>query len=321
VTTLARGGLLAPETAEAIRAGLAARPLRLPFECFYDEVGSALFDAITRLPEYGLSRAERRLLERSRHAIARELEPPLEVVELGSGSGHTTRPLLEALVRRGSTRYHPVDISPAALAECRRQLAGIPDLVVRPIEGAHVEGLDEAVAQRAARGTLAVLFLGSNIGNFEPPRARELLCEVRARLKPGDFVLLGADLVKPAPVLLAAYDDAAGVTAAFNRNALVHLNRELDADFEPRAFAHRALYDAAARRVEMHLVSRASQSVRVRAFGLELRLAKGDWIWTESSYKFLPGELQRLGRECGFEAAGEWTDSSWAFTLSLMRSV
>jgi dimethylhistidine N-methyltransferase len=321
VTTLARGGLLAPETAEAIRSGLAARPLRLPFECFYDEVGSALFDAITRLPEYGLSRAERRLLERSRHAIARELAPPLEVVELGSGSGHTTRPLLEALVRHGATRYHPVDISAAALAECRRQMAGIPDLVVRPIEGAHVEGLDQAVAQRVAHGTLAVLFLGSNIGNFEPPRARELLCEVRARLKPGDFVLLGADLVKPAAVLLAAYDDAAGVTAAFNRNALVHLNRELDADFDPRAFAHRALYDAAARRVEMHLVARAPQSVRVSALGLELQLSKGDWIWTESSYKFLPGELQRLGLECGFEAAGEWTDSGWSFTLSLMRSV
>ena len=321
MTTLARGGLLTPETAEAIRSGLGTRPLRLPFECFYDDVGSALFDAIARLPEYGLSRAERRLLERSRHAIAQELAPPIEVVELGSGSGHTTRPLLEALVRQGATRYYPVDISPAALAECRRQMAGIPDLVVRPIEGTHLEGLEAAAAQRVGHGTLLVLFLGSNIGNFEPARTHEFLCELRARLKPGDRVLLGADLVKPSALLLAAYDDAAGVTAAFNKNALVRLNRELDADFEPRAFAHRALYDARARRVEMHLVARTPQLVRVPAFGLELRLAKGDWIWTESSHKFLPGELQRLGLECGFEAAGEWTDSSWPFTLSLMTSV
>jgi dimethylhistidine N-methyltransferase len=321
VTTLARGGLLTPETAEAIRSGLGTRPLRLPFECFYDDVGSALFDAITRLPEYGLSRAERRLLERCRHAIAQELAPPLEVVELGSGSGHTTRPLLEALVRQGATRSYPVDISPAALALCRRQMAGITDLVVRPIEAAHVEGLDAAVAQRLGHGTLLLLFLGSNIGNFEPARAREFLCEVRARLKPGDFVLLGADLVKPAALLLAAYDDAAGVTAAFNRNALVRLNRELEADFEPRAFAHRALYEAGARRIEMHLVAGAPQSVRVGAFDLALELAAGESIWTESSYKFLPGELSRMGEDCGFEAVGEWTDPGWPFALSLMTSV
>ncbi len=321
MTTIARGCLRAPDTAEAIRSGLTGRPMRLPFECFYDDVGSALFDAITRLPEYGLSRAERRLLERCRHAIAQQLAPPLEVVELGSGSGHTTRPLLEALVRQGATRYYPVDISPAALAECQRHMDGIPNLVVRPIEGSHLEGLDAAVARRVAHGTLSVLFLGSNIGNFEPPRARELLCEIRARLTPGDFVLLGADLVKAAPLLLDAYDDAAGVTAAFNRNALVRINRELDADFEPRAFAHRALYDAGARRVEMHLVAREPQSVRVGALGLALRFAAGDSIWTESSYKFLPGELTRLGLECGFGAAGEWTDADWPFTLTLLASV
>ena len=320
MTTLAPFGLLASETAEAIRVGLSTRPLRLPFECFYDDVGSALFEAITLLPEYGISRAERRVLERSRHAIAERLQPPIEAVELGSGSGRTTRPLLEALARRGATRYHPVDISAGALAECRRQMDGIAGLAVRPFEGTHADGLAAAAAQRAPGSTLLVLFLGSNIGNFEPPRALSFMREVRSRLKPGDFMLLGADLVKPVPVLLAAYDDAAGVTEAFNKNALVRVNRELEADFDPKAFEHRALYEPRLRRVEMHLVAKAPQALRVRALDLALRLDAGETIWTESSCKFLPGEPWRMGAASGFLPVGEWTDSTWPFSLSLIAA-
>jgi dimethylhistidine N-methyltransferase len=318
VTTLAPAGLLGPETARAIRVGLSTRPLRLPFECLYDEVGSALFDAITLLPEYGVSRAERRLLDRHREVIAEWLPHHLEVVELGSGTGRTTHRLLEGLARRGPVLYHPVDISPSALAECQRQMEGIRGLTVQPFEGTHQEGLGAVVARRQPGSTLLVLFLGSNIGNFEPPRARGFLSDVRSRLQTGDGLLLGADLVKPEPVLLAAYDDSVGVTAAFNRNALARVNRELEADFDIKAFAHRAVYDKEARRVEMHLVTEETQHVRVAVLGLDLWLAPGETIWTESSYKFLPDELPRMGGASGFASAVEWIDALWPFSLSLL---
>jgi L-histidine Nalpha-methyltransferase len=318
MTTLAPAGLLVPRLAEAIRTGLKTRPFRLPFECFYDEVGSALFDAITILPEYGVARAERRLLERHREVAAEWLPHHLEVVELGSGTGRTTHRLLETLARRGPVLYHPVDISPTALVECQRQMAGVRDLTVRPFEGTHEEGLRAVVASRQPATTLLVLFLGSNIGNFERPRAKAFLSDVRAQMQTGDCMLLGADLVKPEPLLLAAYDDPAGVTAAFNRNALARVNRELDADFDIRAFAHRAVYDKEARRVEMHLVTEETQHVRVGALDLDLWLAPGETIWTESSYKFLPDEVPRMGARCGFASVVEWIDAQWPFSLSLL---
>jgi len=313
-------GLLQPAVADAIREGLKGRPRRLPFECFYDEVGSALFEAITQLPEYGLSRAGRRLLARHRDEVARQLPAGLEVVELGSGSGKMTRVLLEALVERGPVVYHAVDISPAALEECERELARIPGLTVSPFEGSHLAGLEAAVARRGEGKAVLVLFLGSNIGNFARPEATAFLREVRARLQPGDAFLLAADLVKPEPVLLRAYDDPVGVSAAFNRNALARINRELEADFDVSAFEHRAVYNPTERRVEMHLVCHSPQDVRVAALGLRLKFAEGETIWTESSHKFLPGEIAAMGEAAGFERAGEWTDLEWPFSQTLLTA-
>jgi len=319
MTTLAPvTGLLEPAVAEAIRLGLQERPRRLPFECFYDDLGSALFEAITLLPEYGLSRAGRRLLARHRDEVAQRLPAGLEVVELGSGSGKMTRVLLEALALRGPVVYHAVDISPAALEECERELARIPGLTVSPIQGSHIAGLEAAVARRGEGKAVLVLFLGSNIGNFARPEAAVFLRDVRARLRPGDAFLLAADLVKPEPVLLRAYDDPAGVSAAFNRNALARINRELEADFDVSAFRHRAVYNATERRVEMHLVCDSAQDVHVRALGLRLHLAAGEAIWTESSHKFRPGEIAAMGEGAGFEAVAEWTDEDWPFSQTLL---
>jgi dimethylhistidine N-methyltransferase len=318
LTTAAAQGLLSFETAAAIREGLGSRPRRLPFECFYDDVGSALFDAITLLPEYGVTRAERRLLRANRAAIVSRLNVPVEVVELGSGSGRTTRTLLESLARRGPVRYDPVDISAGALAECERQLAQVPGLTVRPFEGTHEEGLAAAVARRPPGRALLVLFLGSNIGNLDPAQARLFLCRVRARLRAGDFLLVGADLVKPEAQLQLAYDDPAGVTAAFNRNALARLNRELQANFDLAAFRHCARFDAQASRVEMHLVAERAMAVRIPPLGLELRIEGGESIWTESSYKFRPGELAELAETCGYARVDAWTDVEWPFSLDLL---
>jgi L-histidine N-alpha-methyltransferase len=319
LTSLAAApGLREPSVADAIRTGLAQAPRRLPFECFYDDLGSALFVAITELPEYGLSRAERRLLTDRRGEIAELLPSPLEVVELGSGSGRTTRRLLEALVDRGPVRYHPVDISAAALEECRREMFDVRGLTVAPFEGSHLEGLEASMARRRPGATVLALFLGSNLGNFDRDLAQDFLREIRKRLRPGDGLLLGADLVKPEPMLLAAYDDPAGVSAAFNRNALARINRELEGDFDVAAFAHRAVYDPLERRVEMHLSSPRAQHVRVKGLGLEFTLAPGETIWTESSHKFLPGELPHMGEEAGFSSLAEWTDDEWPFALSLL---
>jgi L-histidine N-alpha-methyltransferase len=317
-TTLAPPGLLSPKLRHAIRHGLSTRPLSLPVECLYDPLGSALFDAITRLPEYGLSRAERRLLERHRHVLAEWLPAPLQVVELGSGTGATTAILLEGLARRARVGYRPIDISPAALEDCKRRVEGIKGVDVKPFEGGHKDGLAQISQDRVPGSSLLVLFLGSSIGNLERDDMRLFLAEVRGFLRPGDALLLGADLVKPEPLLLAAYDDPLGLTAAFNKNALARVNRELDADFDPRAFQHRAIYDPFARRVEMHLVSDDSQCVEIGALGMRLALAAGETIHTESSHKFTHGELAAMGRCSGFVSVVEWDDAEWPFSVTLL---
>lgn len=310
-----------PRILDAIRAGLAASPKRLPFECFYDELGSALFDAITLLPEYGLTRAGLRLLRRNARAIAGRLAPPADVVELGSGSGRNTQVLLEALAERGPVAYRPVDISPAALAESERHLGRLPGVGVTPILADHLAGLREGVARRRPGARVLVLFLGGNIGNFEPDAACRFLVRLRNALSEGDALLIGADLEKPEADLLAAYDDALGVTAAFNLNVLVRLNRELGASFDLGRFAHRARYDAAERRIEMHLVSLHDQVVRVEALELDLALARGETIWTESSQRFAPGEIARWGEDVGFRTEAEWVDAEWPFAHTLMVAV
>jgi len=174
----------------------------------------------------------------------------------------------------------------------------------------------QAIAMAGAR--LLVLFLGSNLGNFERKAARDFLCDVRARLVRGDLLLASVDLEKDEQRLLAAYDDPAGVTAAFNRNALARLNRELEADFDLSAFQHRALYDSAARRIEMHLVPMTEEIVQVKKLGLKLRIRPGEGIWTESSHKFAAGELAALGRAAGFGCLAEWVDPEWPYCLDLL---
>lgn len=300
------------EFARDVREGLLKPGQKeIPCRYFYDEVGSALFDAITLLPEYGLTRADARLIRAHAPEIAARLDRPLAVAELGSGSGVKTRLLLEAL--GGRPVYTPIDVSAAALEKCAREVNRAAR--VKPFSGSYLDGL-RAVSQRR-RGRLLVLFLGSTIGNFEREAAARFLAEVRACLRPGDALLLGADLVKPAGRLLAAYDDPAGVTAAFNLNLLARANRELGASFDLRAFAHQARYDGAERRIEIYLVSRARQRVDVPAAGITVELAACETILTEYSHKFTAEGIAAMGRSAGFVLEAQWLDGEWPFAETL----
>lgn len=317
----AERGLREAHVAEAIRRGLTQRPKRLPFECLYDELGSALFEAITNLPEYGLSRAGFRLFERHAGDVGALLPGPLDVVELGSGSGRKTRVLLESLAAMRSVVFYPVDISASALADCQREVERVAGVTVVPLERAYLEGLRTAVASRRAEARLLVLFLGSNLGNFSTEEASAFLRDVRQALRPGDALLLAVDLQTSEPRLLAAYDDPIGLSAAFNLNTLARINRELDADFQVKAFRHRARWDAAARRVEMHLVSLADQTVRIPGLELTIELVRGETIWTESSHKFERDEVRTMAERAGFSAAAQWLDSEWPFAQSLLLAI
>jgi dimethylhistidine N-methyltransferase len=314
----AERGLRQPALAEAIRSGLTRLPKRLPFECLYDELGSALFEAITHLPEYGLSRAGFRLFERHADDVGGLLPGPLEIVELGSGSGRKTRVLLESLAATRPLVFYPVDISAGALADCRREVERVAGVSVVALEAPYLDGLRTAVRSRRTEARLLVLFLGSNLGNFSPDDASVFLREVRKALRPGDALLLAVDLQTSEPRLLAAYDDPIGLSAAFNLNTLARINRELDADFDLAAFRHRARWDAAERRVEMHLVSLADQAARIRGLELTVELARGETIWTESSHKFEGHEVRAMAERAGFDCAAQWLDAEWPFSQSLL---
>lgn len=303
------------EFARDVREGL-LKPGQKELACrwFYDGVGSALFEAITLLPEYGLTRADARLIRAHAADIAARLRPPLAVAELGSGSGTKTRLLLEAL--GGRPVYTPIDVSAAALEKCASEVGHAARVV--PFTGAYLDGLEEAAALRSRRTRLLVLFLGSTIGNFDRQEAEAFLAAVRARLRPGDALLLGTDLEKPEAQLLAAYDDPTGVTAAFNLNLLARVNRELGASFDLRAFGHEARYDHAARRIEMHLVSLARQSVAVPAAGVSVELAACETILTEYSHKFDACEVASMARRAGWGAEAQWIDEEWPFAETLL---
>ena len=308
------------EFASEVRAGL-TRPgqKELPSKYFYDEVGSALFEVITLLPEYGLSRADERLLRDHAEAMVRPLlSSPVVVAELGSGSGKKTRWILEAIARREPTTYYPIEISPAALAQCVKELGQLERVSVVGVERAYLEGLASVVAERRAGQRLLVLFLGSTIGNFDRGPAQQFLGALRRGLQPGDALLLGADLVKPLEQLLRAYDDSLGVTASFNLNLLARINRELGADFDPRAFEHIARYDEIERRVEMHLLSRRRQEVSIPGAGCSVLFSEGETIWTESSYKYTTDEIVQVGETCGFRAETRWVDEEWPFAETLL---
>jgi dimethylhistidine N-methyltransferase len=315
------------QVATAVREGLTARRKSLPPWLFYDQVGSRLFDRITELPEYYLTRTERAILAAhagdiiAQAASSEGIQPArLRIAELGAGSADKTRLLLSASVaRQQSVVYEPMDVSPSALAAAKERIEReIPGVEVAPQVLDYTHGL--ALQPAGAGERRLVLYIGSSIGNFEPAEAVRLLRRVRAGLRPADALLLGVDLVKPDPILLAAYDDAAGVTAAFNLNLLARLNRDLGANFSLDAFAHRARWNAAQSRIEMHLVSRTSQTVRLDALDLEVHFAERETIHTENSYKVQPGQAETLLADAGFKPVETWTDARSWFSVCLARA-
>jgi L-histidine Nalpha-methyltransferase len=308
------------DLAADVRAGL-LRPgqKELPSKYLYDEIGSELFEVISVLPEYGLTRADERVLRR--HAadiVSRLLGAHVLVAELGSGSGKKTRWLLEALARRQRTTYCPIEISRTALARCESELRQIECVSIVGFERPYLDGLLAAAARREKNEQLLVLFLGSTIGNFDRDAAERFLGEVRRILCAGDALLLGTDLEKPLPQLLAAYDDSIGVTSAFNLNLLARINRELGADFDLGAFQHVARYNPAHRRVEMHLRSTADQTVTIPAAGCVVSFLKDETIWTESSHKYRAGEIAEMAGRNGFHCDSQWIDTEWPFAESLL---
>jgi dimethylhistidine N-methyltransferase len=308
---------LETEFARDVRAGLTrADQKTLPCRYLYDDIGSALFEVITLLPEYGLTRADARLVGRHAVEIAARMPGSVAVAELGSGTGSKTRAILERFGSRQAA-YYPIDVSPAALERCGRELGALGTIV--PLQMNYLDGLRHVAERRTAGVALLVLFLGSTIGNFEPEDAADFLASVSACLQPGDALLLGTDLVKPTEQMLAAYDDPVGVTAAFNLNLLGRINRELDGDFDLRRFEHVARYDAEAQRIEMHLRSRFHQTADIRKAELLVEFVPGETIWTEVSHKFRPEQIGRLARGAGFSLERQWIDCEWGFAESLMR--
>jgi L-histidine Nalpha-methyltransferase len=301
---------------------LAQQPRQLPSRYLYDALGSALFEAICRLPWYALTRAEERLLrQHARDVFRHDAHPPV-IVELGSGSGEKLAVLVEAAERRSHVwRLHLIDISSSALIQAVRTLESLGDVQVTTHEGTYEDGLVGFAQQRSAQERALVLFLGSNIGNFDQPGREAFLRTVRRSLLPGDRLLLGADLVKPERELLLAYDDPLGVTAAFNRNLLVRINRELDGDVDLDAFGHRAVWNSSHSRIEMHLVSQRRQRLRIGRAGLDFEIDEGESIWTESSYKYTPEEIAALLGGCGFKTSAQWIDANDRFALTHASAV
>jgi L-histidine N-alpha-methyltransferase len=302
--------------ARDVRCGLGGRPKRLPPKYFYDDRGSQLFDAICDLPEYYLTRTEHALLRRVAGDLIGAVAPS-HLVELGSGASRKTRVLLDALQRdQPRPVYVPIDVSGGMLRQSAVALrAAYPRLRVHGVVADFEDGLPPLPVGRRR----LVAYLGSSIGNFEPPSDQRLLRAIAARLQPGDALLLGADLVKATATLEAAYDDAAGVTAEFNRNILRVLNRELGADFRPAWFDHVAFFNPHAARVEMHLRARAAHAVSIPALDLVVEFAAGETIHTESSRKFTRASIEALLAASGFRLE-RWDESpDAAFALALGR--
>jgi dimethylhistidine N-methyltransferase len=302
-----------------VRDGL-TRPgqKELPSKYLYDDVGSALFEVICHLPEYGLTRADERLLRRHASEVVDRVAGPVAVAELGSGSGRKTRYLLEAFCRRQRTSYYPIEISHSALVLCERELSDIDAISIVGFEREYLDGLLEVAAYRKQGQRLCVLFLGSTIGNFDRAAGLKFLSEVRCILQKGDALLLGTDLEKPSMQLIRAYDDELGVTAAFNLNLLARINRELGADFDLSQFRHRAKINPEARSVEMHLESQRKQIVHIPDAEIVVEFQEGETIWTESSHKYSPAEVCKTAQDAGFRCEVQWIDEQWPFAENLL---
>ena len=305
--------------ASAVTEGLLSRPRWLPPWLFYDAAGSQLFEQITGLPEYYLTRTELGILTAGTEEMIRLAAgaDALRLVELGAGSATKTSLLLRAAVERQDTViYEPVDVSASALAAaCDRIEREIPGVLVSPRVMDYTRDFTLDAPSYGERRM--VLYIGSSIGNFEPKEALLLLRKVRAALSPKDTILLGVDLVKDEGALLAAYDDRAGVTAAFNRNILARLNRELGANFDLDAFAHRARWNADESRIEMRLESLCTQCVEIPALDLRVHFAAGETIHTENSYKYRPGQMEELLAGSGFAPVQTWSDELKWFDVCL----
>jgi dimethylhistidine N-methyltransferase len=310
-----------PVGAEVYR-GLTSLPKRLSPWLFYDQRGSELFEAITALPEYYLTRTERAIFAEYGDEIlaAASGDGKLAIIELGAGTAAKTGLLLAAAVRRqGHVSYYPIDISISALEAGRSRIADeMPQVAVRPIVADYTTELDEIPTPGGRR---LVLYIGSSIGNFEPGEASALLRRLRSQLAPGDLLLLGVDHIKDRNTLLPAYNDAAGVTAEFNRNILTRIRRELGAGFRPRLFMHRARWNDRESRIEMHLESLIQQEVSIPALDLTINFRRGETIHTENSYKFTPESVDGLLTRSGFAVERSWTDAKNWFGVYLAEAV
>lgn len=312
----------ADDFAADVRAGLTSTPKTLSPKYFYDRLGAVLFEAICELPEYYVMRAEDEILAARSGEILDAIARQVRLIELGCGTARKTRHLIRAaLSRQGALDYWATDIDATSLETTASALAAeFDDLRVLGVAATFESAIVQVAAglpRQSAEATL-VLFLGSTIGNLEPDERRELLRSIRTNLRPGDAFLLGADSVKSEAILVPAYDDALGVTAAFNRNLLVRINRELGGTFDLATFRHLARYDRTLHRIEMHLVSATAQLVRIPGAGIEIEFAGGESIHTESSYKFTTETIESLARAAGFALERVWSDARGFFADYLL---
>ena len=318
MTAVNKATLLVSPIAEDVLRGLTARPRQLPPKLFYDAEGSRLFDEITETPEYYPTRTERAILSEYAGEMVGQAGTNVTLIELGAGSASKTQLLIQAVLRRQlRAEFYPVDVSSSALQGALKSLNGhFPRLHVKPVVADYTHRLPDFSSLDERK---LVLFLGSTIGNFEPDEAQAFLKNVRRSLAPRDALLIGFDLIKNADDLHAAYNDAAGVTAQFNKNVLARINRELGGSFDLEAFAHVAFWNRRKSRIEMHLESVYEQTVWIEDLGRGFHFDRGERIHTENSYKFNTASIARLLLRSGFKLEKQWTDAQGWFCEALAR--
>jgi L-histidine N-alpha-methyltransferase len=301
-----------------VRAGLGQSPKSLPYVYLYDKSGSLLFEKICLQPEYYCTRAEGEILQKHAPEIAGYCSNPMQIVELGSGNSSKTRILLKAFVESGiRTTYVPIDVSQEILAQSAAELRRIfPRLTVKPVAARYEAALEML---DLTDGSVLLVWLGSSIGNYERKTAKEFLAGLRRQLSNGDNLLIGVDLIKDRKTLEAAYNDRSGVTAAFNRNLLVRINRELGGTFNAEQFDHEAIFNDAEGRIEMYLVSRCEQKVRIEALDMTVCFSEGERIHTENSYKYRVEEIADLAGALTGSPLRQWFDSRRQFSLNLFE--
>ena len=316
--TIARETLAVPAMAHEVAEGLLRTCKSLPPKLFYDEAGSALFEQITELPEYYVTRTEMGILRKFSHEIAHAVAPVAAAIELGAGTSTKTKLLLSAILgSQPALTFFPVDISAAPLRMGQAALqCEFPQLHVVPVVTDFLQNLSFLAGSSPRR---LVFYLGSSIGNFEPLQAVSLLCRLRRRLAPGDLLLVGFDMRKDPEILHAAYDDAQRVTAAFNKNVLARINRELGGHFDLEAFRHVALWNDHESRIEMHLQAGTRQAVRIDQLGISVEFERGETIHTENSYKYSDAMIAGLLRNSGFSLVRTWKDDRGWFSETLAR--